>query len=267
MKENSKEAVGTTACSLKESGTRNDLGAANSRLCSSKATENNGESIARDVNMLRVVELDGGGRLRKASPKRDWMDRTGGHAYRCLPLVMSNQLGWEIILPGEVVAYWEGEDAISSVKMIQGDEWACSHFGHGVLTFHVWMLFRTPKDVNLLVTGPANNPKANIAPLEGMVETDWAPMSFTMNWKFTKIDAPAIFLAGEAIARVFPFPRGYVESFELERIDFEHMPVEERAAYEDWTARRTAWFKEQHGPNEWMRDYVRGAREKPGKSI
>lgn len=217
--------------------------------------------------ILRVVELDGGGHLRKASSKREWMDRTGGHAYRCLPLVMANQLGWEIILPGDVIAFWDGRDAIDAVHVIQGDEWACSHFGHGVLTFHVWMLFRTPANVNLFVSGPANSPKANIYPLEGMIETDWAPMSFTMNWKFTVPDIAVPFHAGQAIARVFPFPRGYVESYELEIVNYEHMPAEERAAYDDWTARRTAWFNERHGPNEWMKDYYRGARERPNKSV
>jgi hypothetical protein len=216
---------------------------------------------------LRVVELDGGGHLRKASSKRDWMDRTGGHAYRCLPLVMANQLGWEIILPGDVIAYWDGRDAIDAVHVIKGDEWACSHFGHGVLTFHVWMLFRTPANVNLFVSGPANSQMANICPLEGMIETDWAPMSFTMNWRFTVPDMAVPFYAGQAIARVFPFPRGYVESYALELVDYEHMPEEERAAYDDWTARRTAWFTRPHGPNEWMRDYIRGAREKPNRSV
>lgn len=261
MKKPLKEAVGTTACPLKERGTRITLGAANSRLCSSKAIKADGESIPRDVNTLRVVELDGGGHLRKASSKRDWMDRTGGHAYRCLPLVMSNQLGWEIILPGDVIAYWDGRDAIDAVHMIQGDEWACSHFGHGVLTFHIWMLFRTSADVNLLVSGPANTPKANIYPLEGLIETDWAPMSFTMNWKFTAADTAVLFRAGEAIARVLPFPR--IEESRLETVDLEHMPAAERAAYEEWTARRTAWFTRPHGPNEWMKDYYRGAKEKP----
>ena len=153
MKKPLKEAVGTTACSLKESGTKNDLGAANSRLCSSEAIQTDGESIPRDVNTLRVVELDGGGHLRKASSKRDWMDKTGGHAYRCLPLVMSNQLGWEIVLPGDVIAYWDGEDKTDSVHLIQGEDWACSHFGHGVLTFHVWMLFRTPRTSICLSAG------------------------------------------------------------------------------------------------------------------
>jgi hypothetical protein len=214
-----------------------------------------------EPHMLRVVELDGGGHLRKASSKREWMDNAP-HSYRCLPLTMSNCLGWEILTPGEVVAIWDGGDQISSVKVLEGHEWAASHFGAAVLTFHVWALIRTPLDVNLWVGGPANNPKANISPLEGIVESDWAPMSFTMNWRFTKIGHAAVFLAGEAIARIFPIPRGFVERFQIENMAFEDMPADEKAAYEQWVEKRTAWFTEPHPP-QWQKDYFRNAKQRP----
>jgi hypothetical protein len=48
-------------------------------------------------------------------------------------------------------------------------------------------------------------------------------------------------------------------------IKLQDMPADERAAYEDWSARRSAWFKESHPPHAWMKDYLRGARQKPGK--
>ena len=51
---------------------------------------------------------------------------------------------------------------------------AVSHFGHGILTFPIPFLFRTPPGTTLLIRGPANAPKDAIAPLEGLVETDWA---------------------------------------------------------------------------------------------
>ena len=85
-----------------------------------------------------------------------------------------------------------------------------------------------------------------------------------MNWKFTAADTAVLFRTGEAIARVIPFPR--IGESRLESMDLEHMPTAEREAYEDWTAMRTAWFSKPHGPNEWMKDYYRGAKEKPNKS-
>ena len=39
---------------------------------------------------------------------------------------------------------------------------------------------------NTFVTGPMNGIKDGIAPLSGVIETDWSPYSFTMNWRFTR---------------------------------------------------------------------------------
>ena len=61
-----------------------------------------------------------------------------------------------------------------------------SAFGEGVLTFHINGLFRTPPGWNLWVGGSPNSPKDGIYPLTGVIETDWSPYTFTMNWRFTR---------------------------------------------------------------------------------
>ena len=61
-----------------------------------------------------------------------------------------------------------------------------SHFSHGVLTFHSGYLFRTPPGWSMWVMGPPNHIKDGIQPLTGVVETDWLPFPFTMNWMFTR---------------------------------------------------------------------------------
>jgi hypothetical protein len=202
--------------------------------------------------------------IRKASPKRGWIERDhDGGAYRCLPLVMANQLGWELVLPVDVVATWDGGKGMNAIAISDGAEFAHSHFGHGILTFPVWNLFRTPKDVNLMVTGPVNQAKANIVALEGIVEADWSAMTWTMNWQFTARDVPVMFLAGEPFARIFPIPRGFVEGFEMEEVGYQDMPIDERAHYEDWRARRAQWLSEHRDPKTWMKDYMRCAYQKP----
>lgn len=204
--------------------------------------------------------------IRKASPKRDWIDATNGGAYRCLPLVMANQFGWELTLPCDVSAKWNGGAGMDAIEFYAGeDECAHSHFGNGILTFHVWSLFRTPSGINLMVTGPANVAKAGISPLEGLVETDWATMTFTMNWRFTIPGRTVTFYAGEPFCRIFPIPRGFVEHFELEELDYHALPIDERAAYEDWRNRRASWLSENHDPKTWMKDYFRLSYQKPGR--
>ena len=105
---------------------------------------------------------------------RAWQDDAGGGSYRCLPLVMSNQLGLHICSDRYVSAYWNGGGGLEDVVVTNGGEIAVSHFGLGVLTFHVSYFFRTPANWNLLVGGPVNWPKRGIVPLEGLVETDAA---------------------------------------------------------------------------------------------
>ena len=44
--------------------------------------------------------------IRPAQPERAWMDASNqGFAYRCLPLVIANAHGWEILSPASFEAY------------------------------------------------------------------------------------------------------------------------------------------------------------------
>ena len=61
-----------------------------------------------------------------------------------------------------------------------------SHFSHGVLTMHPGYLFRTPPGWSMVASGAPNHVKDGIQPLTGLVETDWLPFPFTMNWIFTR---------------------------------------------------------------------------------
>src|SRR6478736_3013671 len=128
--------------------------------------------------------------IRPAPAERAWMDNTENrHAYRCLPLTIANAHGWEILSPGGFNAIWNGGKGLDAVTVTADagvEPAAMSHFGHGVLTFTVPCLFRTEPGFDLMVTGPFNMPKDSIAPLTGIIETDWSPYTFTMNWRFTR---------------------------------------------------------------------------------
>ena len=127
-------------------------------------------------------------------PDRDWMDSFQARfPYRCLPLVMANTTGWEILCPVDFTVIWNGgpgkNDLVISCDSdpdYKLDHIAQSHFTHGVLTFHTGYMFRTPPGYAVLAGGPPNTVKDGIAPLTGLVETDWLPFPFTMNWRMTR---------------------------------------------------------------------------------
>src|SRR5262245_61124781 len=95
-----------------------------------------------------------------ADGKRQWMDQTRERfAYRCLPMLIANQAGWFILNSHKFMVVWNGGQAIADLRIeyLEGGEPypAISHFGHGILTFSLPYLFRTPPGYSLLARGPA----------------------------------------------------------------------------------------------------------------
>jgi len=158
-------------------------------------------------------------RIRAASHRRAWMDATpDAFAYRCLPLNIANAHGWELLSPCGFEAEWNGGPAVEDVA-VRADPsaeprfWPVALFGQGVLSFHVEGLFRTPPGVSLWVGGPPNAAKDAIAPLSGLIETDWSPYSFTMNWRFTRKNQWVRFSKGDPFCFIAPVKRQAIEDF------------------------------------------------------
>jgi hypothetical protein len=161
---------------------------------------------------------------------RTWMSEMSetrkGWPNRCLPMLMANQSGWELRNRSAFTATWIGQENDVDV-MIKPDKrdtdqfLPVGHFGNGILTWHLPMVFRTPAGYNLLVRGPANYPKDAVSPLEGLVETDWASASFSMSWKLTRKLMPVRFEVDEPICMIVPQRRAELEEFapELKHID------------------------------------------------
>ncbi len=207
-------------------------------------------------------------KLVAAPVERDWMGRTdSGFAYRCLPLNIANAHGWLVLNEAPFTAYWNGDAGIDgvTVKAVAPDGTVLggSHFGSGVLTFNVNALFRTEPGYDLAVTGPFNQPKDAIQPLTGIVETDWSPFTFTMNWKFTRKLTPVAFERDEPFCMIFPIQRGVIEQVEPEIRPLVEEPDVE-AAYTSWADSRKAFNEElkiagsEAQAAKWQKHYVQG---------
>jgi hypothetical protein len=116
-----------------------------------------------------------------------------------------------------------------------------------VLTFQPGYLFRTPPGVNLLVRGPVNVPKDGITALEGLVETDWLPMPFTMNWRLTR-PGTVVFEPGEVFCTILPYPRGYAESYRPELRDLARDDPALLVQVAEWQALRQDALSYNPGP-------------------
>lgn len=106
-------------------------------------------------------------------PQRSWMEeKTLAFSYKCLPLKTANQLGWQISCPIDFSCTWGGDFLPESLKIEYKDTGdkdldfenkkiidlhiVESHFGHGILTFNIPYIFRTPKKKALYIRGPTN---------------------------------------------------------------------------------------------------------------
>jgi Family of unknown function (DUF6065) len=208
--------------------------------------------------------------LAPAMRERAWMQATDQRfANRCLPLLIANQAGWFLIGGHTVRIRWTGGRSPSAltVEHLSGEAPcpAISHFGHGILTWHVPYLFRTPPGYNLLVRGPANWPKDGIAALEGIVEADWSDATFTMNWQMTRRRHVVTFEASDPIAMLVPQRRGEMEAFRPALRDLASEPSVQEG-YDLWAEDR-AWFNDllrRPGSAEqrrgWEKHYFQGMR-------
>lgn len=148
-------------------------------------------------------------------------------AYRCLPLSIANAHGWVIRCSSDFEAEWNGGNERQDVQVFpssEGGAEARGHFGSGILMFAPRAMFRTEPGYNLWVTGPPNSFKDGIQALSAVVETDWMPYSFTMNWKFTRPNHRIRFEKGEPYCFLFPVRRGVLEAMEPKLMDLHQDP-------------------------------------------
>lgn len=181
-----------------------------------------------DCFLNNGVELD----IRPSSNRREWMDATDERfAYRCLPLSIANAHGWVLCCRGGFEAEWNGGNAEKDVEIFPLDDGPVDsegHFGYGILTFSPRAVFRTEANHNLWITGPPNSFKDGIQPLSAVIETDWMPYTFSMNWKFTRPNHRIRFEKGDPYCFLFPINRGLAEAMEPALRDLEDEPEDKR---------------------------------------
>src|SRR3954447_8042717 len=207
--------------------------------------------------------------IRPAPARRDWMDGTPeSFAYRCLPLNIANAHGWELLNPCAFDACWNGQSDTGAVTIrpqvdAEVASVATSLFGQGIVTFHIPGIFRTSPGWNLWIGGSPNQPKDGIYPLTGVVETDWSPFTFTMNWRFTRPNHWVHFDAGEPICFFFPVQRALLEDIKPVMAPIDAEP-ELLNRFQEWSRGRDAFVlrmatEPPPAPaDKWQKHYYRG---------
>jgi hypothetical protein len=170
------------------------------------------------LNYLNENGVDPKFKVFPSETKRKWMDDTG-YAYRCIPLNVANQYGWNVECPVDFTAEWDGGNGVDAINVELsediGIEVAVSNFGFGILTITPDFLVETSENVSTYVRGIPNSVSNGITPLDGIIETDWLPFTFTFNYKFTRA-GKVKFKSGQKVFNFFPIERMFLEGFKTE---------------------------------------------------
>jgi hypothetical protein len=208
--------------------------------------------------------------------ERDWMEYTNQRfAYRCTPLTMANSSGWELLNPLGFSATWTGYNAATEVILRPHDPSRRLHhvslnFGHGIITFHPGYLFRTDPGWMVWARGAPNRLKHGIQALDGLVETNWLPFTFTMNWKFTE-PGTVHFAKDEPFCFITLMPSVAIESVQPVMGRIEDNPDLHRE-YKSWNSERTKFNAALNAGDElaleqkWQKNYLVG-KSPTGKSL
>ena len=206
-----------------------------------------------------------------ASPNREWMDRfPNRHPYRCLPMAIANGYGWEMLSPCAFAIDWTGGPEKSDLTFRCLDNYpflphfALSNFARGIATFHTGYIFKTDPGWNLMVTGPLNSPKDGIAPLSGVVETDWLPFPFTVNWQLTR-PGTVTFEKDEPVCLIYPVLQRALEETTPEIFNLTDEPAL-KDEFDAWENRRQEFMQRMDALDPvalkegWQRFYFKGER-------
>ncbi len=200
------------------------------------------------------------------SPKRrEWFDP---NFYRCLPLAIGNQYGFQVACEFDFGIKWDGTNSTDAITFYFNKEekelstmfpMLNSHFGNGILTMTVPFLIRTPPGVNIMTINPPNSIVENMTVMTGVVETDNLRHNFTFNIRIQKPNETTYYKAGTPLAAFIPIPRYFADGFELVMAEdiFDQKTIdEEMQSVKDFFVQRTDI--DPTLPNEVNRQYFNG---------
>lgn len=153
------------------------------------------------------INLGMGAKLSQLPMKRDWMDKTfDGHAYRCFPLSLANQMGWGFSFPEDITVIWDGDDSEQGnhIKVISGSQYVDTNRGTATLIFNIGWFFETDENTTLLFYSPPNLVIDGATALTNLISTSFWNKPIPVSWKITRPNVEITFKANEPVIAMMP---------------------------------------------------------------
>lgn len=206
-----------------------------------------------------------GARLSQLPMKRDWMDKTfDGHAYRCFPLSLTNQMGWGFSFPEDITVIWDGNDSEQGghIKVLNGQKYVDTSRGTATLTINIGWFFKTEENVSLLFYSPPNLVIDGATALTNIISTSFWDSPIPVSWKITRPNVEITFKANEPIIAMMPISLSHLNDSVLYLQDNPYVVDE---YHEKLNTYAQAIFENNKIP-KWS-DFYRNATDQFGNSI
>jgi hypothetical protein len=149
---------------------------------------------------------------------REWIEKIPGQPYyKDLSMTMANESGWEFRAPGDFTIEWNGGEKSNDLcvhSFMNDAHLFYTGMGNGICSIRAGYVVKTPDDYAILCSGAPNFYKENIVPLTSVIESNWAHMTFFLNWKMLN-PGKVTFKKGEPIGFVTIIPHRQLENFEM----------------------------------------------------
>ena len=149
--------------------------------------------------------------------QRNWIDDADHLLYNDVSLTLANQSGWEFRAPDRFVIDWNGGDKPTDLVVTSYTKDAHLFYtgmGHGICSIRTGYVVKTPEDYAILCTGAPNFFVDGAVQLTSLIETNWAHMTFFINWKMTR-PGKVTFEKNDPIGFVTVVPHRQLENIEM----------------------------------------------------
>lgn len=174
--------------------------------------------------------------LTPLSVKREWMDDTqNSHAYHCFPVSLTNQMGWGLSFPEDIIFIWDGVSDASPghVKILAGHKYATPSRANATISFNTGIMFRTDEDTTLFQMPVPNYPRDGISPFSILMTTSFYSKELPCAWQITKANEEITIKANTPIIAIIPLNLSEINNSEIifEDIKYAKMPDADNSDY------------------------------------
>jgi hypothetical protein len=158
------------------------------------------------------------------SIKRDWMDVTPDkHAYRCFPVTQANVVGWNLSCDEDITFIWNGINDTSqdNIKILTGENITYTGRGQSTISFMTGLIFRSEKDISMLVINPVNYFNDDFETMSSLISTSWYDKDFPLAIKAKTPNKEIIIKAGQPIATIIPISLTNLDNTTIQIYEYE----------------------------------------------